>query len=443
MRFPFAAMNAPLPARVQTAIRAEQVSAERAVGWVQLSVVGILAAVHFLAPQPDFADYFFTPLPYVLAAYAVFTLGRLVLSYRIVLPHAALVLSIVADMALLLGAIWSMHLQYGQPPAFYLKAQALLYVFIFIALRALRFEARYVVIAGLAAAAGWLGLIAYAAFADPRGLTVTNDFVTYLSTPAIMWSAEFDKLVAILLVTAVLAMALARARAVLVRAAAGETATRDLTRFFAPEVARRITAAEMTIRPGEGEMRDAATLFIDLRGFTALTGMLAPGELIKLLADYQRRMVAAIRGHGGSIDKFLGDGIMASFGAAMPSAHYAADALRAVDAIVAAVDDWRAERMAAGLMAPAVGAAVAAGPVLFGAVGDEERLEYTVIGDAVNLAAKLEKQTKAEKVRALTTADAYALALAQGYEPPVPRQHRPGATVGGVAQPLDLVVLAG
>jgi len=435
-------MRAPLPPRVQGVIEAEQVSAERAVGWVQLGVVGILAAVHFLAPQPDFADYFFTPLPYVLAAYAMFTVGRLVLSYRIVLPHAALVLSILADMALLLGAIWSMHLQYGQPPAFYLKAQALLYVFVFIALRALRFEARYVVIAGLAAASGWLALLAYAAAADPRGLTVTNDYVAYLSGPWIMWSAEFDKVVAILLVTAVLAVALARARAMLVRAAAGETATRDLTRFFAPEVARRITGAETAIRPGDGEMRDAATLFIDLRGFTALAGALAPREVIALLADYQHRMVAAIRAHGGSIDKFLGDGIMASFGAAIPSPTYAADALRAVDAIMAAVDAWQGERAAAGLTAPAVGAAVAAGPVLFGAVGDEERLEYTVIGDAVNLAAKLEKHTKVEGVRALTTAAAFALAREQGYRAPAGRELRRAAAVGGVAAPLDLVVLA-
>ena len=83
------------------------------------------------------------------------------------LPAWLLALSIIIDMALLFGLIWSFHLQYAQPPSFYLKAPTLLYVFIFIALRALRFEAKYVVFAGLAAALGWLAMVLYVVFVDP------------------------------------------------------------------------------------------------------------------------------------------------------------------------------------------------------------------------------------------------------------------------------------
>ena len=81
-------------------------------------------------------------MPYALAAYFGFTVLRLGLAYRGRLPGWLLSLSVVIDMALLMGLIWSFHLQYHQPPSFYLKAPTLLYVFIFIALRALRFEAR-------------------------------------------------------------------------------------------------------------------------------------------------------------------------------------------------------------------------------------------------------------------------------------------------------------
>jgi len=87
-----------------------------------------------------------------------------------------------------------------------------------------------------------------------------------------------------------------------------------------------------------------------------------------------------------------------------------------------------------------VGAAVVSGRVLFGAVGDDTRLEYTVIGDAVNLAAKLEKHTKIEQVRALTTDATYALARSQGYRELKPR--RADVAVPGVDERLDLVVLA-
>ncbi|MGH7819592.1 MAG: adenylate/guanylate cyclase domain-containing protein, partial [Candidatus Binatia bacterium] len=87
------------------------------------------------------------------------------------------------------------------------------------------------------------------------------------------------------------------------------------------------------------------------------------------------------------------------------------------------------------------GIACAAGEVIFGAVGDDERLEYTVIGDAVNLSAKLEKHTKAARVRALTTRGTWELALRQGYAPSEERPALPAAGVEGVANPIDLVVV--
>jgi adenylate cyclase len=159
-----------------------------------------------------------------------------------------------------------------------------------------------------------------------------------------------------------------------------------------------------------------------------------------LLSEYQTRVVAAITGHGGSIDKFMGDGILASFGATRPSASFAADALRAVDALLARTAAWLEDRRGRGLPAPEVGAAMATGPVMFGTIGDASRLEYTVIGEPVNLAAKLEKHTKVEGVRALCAAETYRLACRQGYVPSAPHRPLPGRDVAGVAQPLDLVL---
>jgi adenylate cyclase len=153
-------------------------------------------------------------------------------------------------------------------------------------------------------------------------------------------------------------------------------------------------------------------------------------------------MVPAIGRNGGIIDKFLGDGIMASFGTARPDPEYAANALRAVDDVLAAARAWQRERAAAGLAAPAIGIGLAMGEIVFGAVGDDSRLEYTVIGDAVNLAAKLEKHNKTARTTGLTTHEAYALAVAQGYRAATPRTDLAREAVAGVDQPIDLTVLA-
>jgi adenylate cyclase len=116
--------------------------------------------------------------------------------------------------------------------------------------------------------------------------------------------------------------------------------------------------------------------------------------------------------------------------------------LRAADAVLDAADRWAAERRAAGRPPLSVGLAVASGRVVFGAVGDGERLEFTVIGDAVNFAAKLEKHNKDEKTRALADARTYQLAEQQGYVAPLPRERRAGRPVAGVGEPVDIVVLA-
>ncbi|GHD39570.1 adenylate cyclase [Thalassobaculum fulvum] len=432
-----------LPARVRAALREQQGSSEILIGWIQLAVVTAFGTLYAISPKAFPPEVEFRPIPWFLGCYLAFTLARLALAHARRLPRWFLALSVLADMVLLLGMIWSFHLQYMQPAAFYLKAPTLLYVFIFIALRTLRFEPVFVLLAGGAAAVGWLLMAGYALMWDPHAAPVTRDYVLYLTSNSVLIGAEFDKVVSILTVTGILALAIVRARRLLVRAVRESLAARELSRFFSRDVADRITDLDAGVEIGRGELRDAAVLNVDMRGFSRLATEIAPDDLIALLAEYQRLVVPLVQSHGGSIDKFLGDGVMATFGATRPSDTAAADALRAVDELVAATAAWTDGRLAAGLPAPPGGLAVAAGPVVFGAVGDESRLEYTVIGTPVNLSAKLEKHTKAEAVRALTDAETYEAGLRQGYRPGRPAERRPGRAVAGLDVPLDLVVLAG
>ena len=430
-----------LPERVMGAILSQQDASERLVGWFQLAVVIILGSIYSISPKTFSTDTTFALVPWFLTVYLLLTAARLVLAYRRRLSASLLYISVIIDMGLLLGMIWAFHIQYQQPPSFYLKAPMLLYVFTFIALRALRFEAHYVIAAGIVAATGWTALATYAILSTGGQEMVTRDYVHYLTSNSILIGAEINKIIAILTVTFIIAVTLTRARKLLVKAVAEGTAARDLSRFFSPEIARQITTAEQEVMVGKGQMRDAAILMVDIRGFTRLASLISPDDLIDLLAEYQSRMVPIIQRHGGSIDKFLGDGIMATFGAAATSESFAADALTTVDEIMVAADSWYAELQTQKKPLLKIGAAVTTGQIIFGAVGDATRMEYTVIGDAVNIAAKLEKHTKSEGVRALCTAAAFKKALRQGYLPPDKRRTITGRNIEGVEKPLDIVLL--
>jgi adenylate cyclase len=431
-----------IPERVRVAIQDQQDASERVIGIVQLAVVLLFGTLYLSTPKAFAANAAFEPVPWALSGYLAFTLLRILLAYRGRIGPPILYLSVVIAMGLLFGLIWSFHLQYQQPPSFYLKAPSLLYVFIFIALRALRFEARYVVAAGLVAATGWVLMAGYAIYASGGTEMVTRDYVYYMTSNSILIGAEIDKVVSILTVTVIIAFAIERARRLLIRAVAEGAAAQELSRFFSPEIAQQIKESEQIVHAGQAEARDAAILNCDIRGFTRFTTLVRPDELMAMLTEYQARMVPIIQRHGGAVDKFMGDGIMATFGAVIPTETFAADSLRAIDDIVAAAADWNTMRAGAGKPILQVGAAVSTGRIVFGAVGDASRLEYTVIGDAVNVSAKLEKHTKVEKVRALADEASFALALEQGYVPPRPRPRLPARAIDGVERPIDLVVLA-
>ena len=435
-------LGVDVPERVRLAIAEQQDAAERLIAWIQFGIIVIFGILYSISPKTSDIDPWVTPVGMSLVAYFAFSVLRVWLAYRIRLPAWFLTLSVAADLTLLMMLIWSFHIQYDQPASFYLKAPTLLYVFIFIALRALRFEARFVLLAGLFSALGWLILVFYVVSIDPNDNMITRDYVAYMTSNTILLGAEFDKVISILMVTGILAIALVRARKLLERSVIEAAAAADLARFFSPEIASKITHSDQRIKPGQGEAREAAILNVDIRGFTAMANEMDPSNLIQLLHEYESRMVPVIQDHGGNIDKFLGDGILATFGAVLSSESYAADAMHAVDALLDAADAWNADRSAAGQPPISIGMAVVTGRIIFGAVGDETRLEYTVIGDPVNLCAKLEKHNRTALSRALTTYEAFDLAENQGYAPPETRDRHRQVAVEGVPAGVDLVVIA-
>ncbi|MCZ6487494.1 MAG: adenylate/guanylate cyclase domain-containing protein, partial [Gammaproteobacteria bacterium] len=171
-----------LPERLIKAIRDQQERSEILISVIQLLIVAIFGLLYTISPKTFSDDAAFAPVPWVLSAYLLFSLIRLSLAIKRRLPDWMLYLSAIADISLLMGLIWSFHLQYEQPPSFYLKVPTLLYVFIFIAIRALHFDPRFVIATGLSAVAGWILMVLYVIFSDPADMMITRDYVEYMTS---------------------------------------------------------------------------------------------------------------------------------------------------------------------------------------------------------------------------------------------------------------------
>ncbi|WP_157015264.1 adenylate/guanylate cyclase domain-containing protein [Mesorhizobium xinjiangense] len=408
---------------------------------IQLAIVLLFCILYAVSPKTYPQDAF-TPVPYVLAAYLSISVVVLAWSCLRPIPDWANYLSILFDFSLLYGLLISFHIQYEQPASFVLKAPTLLYVFIFIAIRALRFHPKFVLVAGMAALAGMAFMIVYVTRIDPADSMLTRSYVEYLTSNSILIGAEIDKMISILFVTAVLAIAVNGSRKLLVTAVAEQSAAEDFERFFDSAVARNIRTAQERIMAGNAEKRLAAILNVDIRGFTALAEQLDADSVIRVLSAYQGRVIPLVQRNNGVIDKFMGDGIMASFGIGGASETFAADAIRAAEAILADIRDWGAQDFLRISQTPLrIGIGIATGTVSWGALGQDQRLEMTVIGPAVNLSARLEKHNKTLGSNCVVDARSWKLAREQGYAGALDAEFRQ-AKLDGVRDPVRIAVLS-
>ena len=375
---------------MRKSIQDQQERSEILISVIQLIILFIFGLLYAIAPKTFSQDADFAPVPWVLSLYLAFSLLRLGLAINRKLPDWMLYLSSIVDIALLLGLIWSFHLQYQQPPSFYLKAPTLLYLFIFIAIRALHFDPRFVVSTGISAAIGWVLMVVYVVFQDPADNMITRNYVEYMTSNSILIGAEFDKIVSILMVTGVLALALQRARNLLIESVIEGSAARDLSRFVPEEVAQKVTQSEEGATTGRGEVSDCSILFTDIEGFTAISENLQPEQLIEALNRYFSLIAGPISEYGGVISQFQGDAVLATFNVPRADSDHAANAVRAALAIQSVLEgvefgDGVAFNTRVGINT---------GSVVGGLVGSGDRVAYTVHGDNVNLTARLEQLNK-------------------------------------------------
>lgn len=207
------------------------------------------------------------------------------------------------------------------------------------------------------------------------------------------------------------------------------------TRFAPAAVVERIAGGGA---PPTADHKDVTVLFADLVGFTQLGERLAPDVLVSMLNGYFTRMSRVITDHRGHTAKFIGDGLMALFGALEGNPWQADDAVHAALAMRAELERYNADLQAAGLPRLAFGVGIHRGIAVAGVIGSAELMEFTVIGNTVNVAARVEALTREHGVDILVT-DAVRRTL----DPRFRVREMPAQLVQGLSDPLVTFTVEG
>ncbi len=174
------------------------------------------------------------------------------------------------------------------------------------------------------------------------------------------------------------------------------TLTRVFSKYVSPEVLNQIIANPELVVLG-GEEKEITVLFSDIRGFTSLSEKLSPTELVGVLNRYFTKMTAEVLKHGGVLDKYIGDAVMAFWGAPLPDSEQANHAYLAAEGMITALREFNEELVKESGLTIDIGIGLYTGKAVVGNVGSEQRFDYTAMGDTVNVASRLEGLNKEHK----------------------------------------------
>ena len=288
------------------------------------------------------------------------------------------------------------------PLPVYLRFDWFVYFFVLLAFNALSYSPLLVLWSGITGAAAWsVGMWWLTARTETlpfRPLTSSSSVsiderLAAILDPAYVNIDKWEQSVVVLtLVAIILAAAVWRARKLVEIQVDAERARTNLARYFSPNIVERLTESEA--RLADVSRQKAAVLFADIVGFTALSEGLEPERVVELLRGFHSRMATTVFSYDGTVDKFIGDAVMATFGTPRPSPDDAGRALRCAVTMADEIERWNQKRIARGAFPIQVGIGLHYGEVVVGNIGDDRQLEYTVIGDTVNVASRLEKLTR-------------------------------------------------
>jgi adenylate cyclase len=334
------------------------------------------------------------------------------------------------------------------PLAMQFRFDGFIYFFIFLATATLAYSWRTVAAMGMWTSALWVIAViwvylqpeTHAALSERVRAAAGSDtrLLEVLDPSAIGIGGRIQQITVFMIVALILALAARRSNALLISHAGIERARTNLARYFSPNVVEELSRNDEPLK--QVRTQDVAVLFADIVGFSAYADGRSPTEVIGTLRRFHERMEREVFRHQGTLDKYLGDGLMATFGTPFTGDSDAGNALRCAQAMIGSIDELNLERKNRGEPPIRLSLGLHYGQVVLGDIG-LNRLEFAVIGTTVNAASRLESLTRELGCALVASDELVQRARAEANSSNADFMHlveKSARTIRGIEQPVGI-----
>ena len=309
-------------------------------------------------------------------------------------------LFILLDFSLLTGTllVLNSYLRSDWPPAFVLHVAPFAYFFLLGTASALSYAPRLMIWTGIVGALCWsMGIVWVSMQPDsfvenPFILSPQSYLALHPNANFVNVGAHIEQLIVFLLFAGFLAVVVWRSRRLVIRQTEAARERANLARYFSPTMVDELAGRDEPLGPIRRQ--DVAVMFVDIVGFTPLAESMPPEQVMTLLRDFHGRMEAEVFSHHGTLEKFIGDALLATFGVPDQGKQDATDALSCGYAMLASLETWNAERTRRGEIPIQIGIGLHFGPAVLGDIGSQRNMAFAVIGDTVNTTSRLQTLTR-------------------------------------------------
>ncbi len=386
-----------------------------------IAMMVIIVMLFFISPWPLFLYYQGLCLLFILNGLAqqrVAKVGRSRAELALILADIVLMVFTALVPSPFNHEVWPSPVPY--------EFQTYIYFFVILATATLAYSWRTIVAFGVWTAVIWaLAAIVIWLASEPDSQITSMLDALYAETPRMRelfdptlmkWDLRIQEAVVILMVAGTLAVSVKRLNDLVLSQAQFARERANLARYFSPNVVEQLSHNDEPLK--QVQMHDVAVMFVDIVGFTRYASDRNPGEVITTLRDFHARIETEVFRYNGTLDKYLGDGLMATFGTPVASPGDARNAIAAARAMLKSVDAWNAERRALDQEEVRASIGLDFGPVVLGDIG-ANRLEFAVIGNTVNMASRIEAMTRVLDAR-IAASDALISRAAEEQSPEDP-----------------------